>query len=129
MGSCRPGRNDGLARRVGTRKPGRSKCARSGEMGMSEEYPLYDALLNRRSRRFARGFKLEGGPLAFESGRAAEPLTLEQEAALAFAACGTTGPIAADLPYHQGGQIMMRFVGRTAPSGDALHTVSVVVIN
>ena len=94
-----------------------------------ETYPLLDALIHRRSRRFARGFRLDGGPLAFLSRHAPKPLSLEEEAALAFAACGTTGPIAADLPYDSGGQIMMRFTGRTAPSGDALHTVSVIVIN
>jgi hypothetical protein len=76
-----------------------------------------------------RNVHLGGGPLAFSSRHAPQPLTLEEEAALAFAASGTTGPVAADLPYDAGGQIMMRFTSRTAPSGDALHTVSVIVIN
>jgi len=32
-------------------------------------YPLADALLNRRSRRFAKAMRLSGGPLAYASRR------------------------------------------------------------
>lgn len=99
-------------------------------------YSLMDALLNRRSRRFAAGMKLNGGPLAYESTRKAQPLTIEEEAALAFAACGVTGPALAELPYESGnlpnaagGNIMKQFAARTSPSADALHTVTVFVIN
>ena len=46
-------------------------------------YPLLDALIERRSRRFAPGMRLNGGPLAYASARQPEPLTLEEEAALA----------------------------------------------
>lgn len=51
-------------------------------------YPLLDALLRRRSRRFARGMHLDGGPLAYASTHPPQPISLEEEAALAFAACG-----------------------------------------
>lgn len=61
---------------------------------------------------------------------------MEQEAALAFAACGITGYALAELPYAAGssaesggGNIMAQFVGRTVASGDALHTVTVFVSN
>jgi hypothetical protein len=61
---------------------------------------------------------------------------LEEEAALAFAACGFTGPVYADLPFGDGsdataggGNIMAGLLGRTVASADALHTVSVFVIN
>ncbi|MFO0547286.1 MAG: hypothetical protein U0271_02800 [Polyangiaceae bacterium] len=64
------------------------------------------------------------------------PLTLEEEAALAFAACGITGRALGELPYQTGnvadaggGNIMGSFVGRTVASGDALHATSVIVIN
>jgi hypothetical protein len=95
------------------------------------DYPLLEALLHRRSRRFAKGMRLEGGPLAYASAEAAEPLSLEQEAALAFAACGITGYALAELPYQPGGggNIMTHFVGRTAASGDAMHDVAVFVLN
>jgi hypothetical protein len=99
-------------------------------------YPLFDALTRRRSRRFAAGMKLNGGPLAHESAHRPQPLDIEEEAALAFAACGVTGYALAELPYRTGsmpdaggGNIMKQFVARTAPSADALHTVIVFVIN
>lgn len=99
-------------------------------------YPLLAALIERRSRRFGKGFRLNGGPLAYGSLQPAQPLTLEEEAALAFAACGVTGPVLADLPYQTGevpeagsGNIMSHFVGRTVASGDAAHNNTVFVIN
>jgi hypothetical protein len=62
-------------------------------------YPLLDALIERRSRRFGGGMSLNGGPLAYDSTHAPQPLSMEEEAALAFAACGITGPALAELPY------------------------------
>ncbi|MGQ0722471.1 MAG: hypothetical protein ACT4PE_12995 [Candidatus Eiseniibacteriota bacterium] len=100
------------------------------------EYPLFRALLERRSRRFARGLRLDGGPLSFESTLRAEPLTPDEEAALVFAACGITGWALAELPYERGtedesgsGNIMAQLVGRTVPSPDALHDVVLFVLN
>lgn len=98
-------------------------------------YPLLTAMLNRRSRRFARGSKLDGGPLNFASDQAPQPLTHHEEAALAFAANGVTGNVLAELPYQNdpsgagGGTIMTHFVGRTVASGDAIHANIVFVIN
>ena len=99
-------------------------------------YPLLDALRGRRSRRFAKGLALSGGPLAFASSRRPEPLTTAEEAALAFAASGVTGYALAELPYQTdvhsnsgGGNIMTHFVGRTAPSGDGIHSQAVFVSN
>ena len=47
-------------------------------------YSLLDALLARRSRRFGKGMRLNGGPLAYESVQEPEPLSLAEEAVLAF---------------------------------------------
>lgn len=97
---------------------------------------LFEALLDRRSSRFAPGFRLNGGPLAFESQRPASPLSLEEEAELAFAANGVTGFALSELPFGTGdlpaaggGHIMVHFVGRTVASGDAMHLVAVFVVN
>jgi hypothetical protein len=101
-----------------------------------QAYPLLQALIERRSRRFAPGMKLDGGPLSFESERAPQPLTEEEEATLAFAACGVTGYALAELPYAPGsqqetggGNIMTHFIARTVASGDAMHDCTVFVIN
>lgn len=99
-------------------------------------YPLLEALVRRRSRRFAKGLRLNGGPLAYTSSQAPHPLSQAEEAALAFAACGITGPVVADLPYQTGdvpdassGNIMSHLVGRTVASGDAIHSNTVFVLN
>ena len=94
-------------------------------------YPLLEALRSRRSRRFGPGMRIDGGPFAYESRHAPLPLTEAEEAALAFAACGVTGYALADLAYGsgQGGSMMAGLLGRTAPSPDAINTVSVAVTN
>ena len=86
-------------------------------------YPLLEALIERRSRRFGHGMRLNGGPLTYKSMRPSRPLSLEEEAALAFAGCGITGPVLAELPYDSGdeheaggGNIMINLVGRTVAS-------------
>ena len=88
-------------------------------------------LLDRRSRRFGLGMSIPAGPLAYQSRHRPAPLAEEEEAALAFAACGITGYALGDLCYAQGqgGNIMAGHVGRTIASGDALHTVALVVTN
>src|SRR5436853_4987601 len=95
-----------------------------------------DALLARRSRRFGKGMRLNGGPLAYASVHEPEPLSLTEEAALAFAACGITGYTMAELPYQAGdvaeaggGNIIVHFVGRTAFSADAAHLITIFILN
>jgi hypothetical protein len=95
------------------------------------DYPLLEALRGRRSRRFGLGMKIEGGPLAYQSRFEPAPLTEDEEAALAFAACGITGPALADLCFApgKGGNIMAGLVGRTMATGDGLQTVVLIVMN
>src|SRR5260370_35668001 len=78
-------------------------------------YPLHQALQGRRSRRFGMGMKIEQGPFAYESPYPPQPLTEDEEAILAFAACGITGYALADLAYGkgQGGHILDGPVGRS----------------
>ena len=116
-----------------TNEPGGS--SRGSKEGLVQ-YPLLEALIERRSRRFGGGMTMNGGPLAYDSGRSPQPLSLDEEAVLAFAGCGITGPVVADLPFeggeaHEagGGNIMINLVGRTVASGDAVHAVTLFVIN
>jgi hypothetical protein len=101
---------------------------------MGQSFPqvsLFDALLNRRSRRFGLGMSIPQGPLKYASTRKPEPLTEQEEAALAFAACGITGYALADLSYGagQGGTMLAGRLGRTVASPDAINAVAVVVTN
>ena len=115
---------------------GEQATASQGVYERLARYPLLNALVERRSRRFGEGMSLNGGPLAYHSTHPPQPLRLEEEAALAFAGCGITGFALADLPYESGdvpeaggGNIMTHFVGRTVASGDAMHNITLIVIN
>ncbi len=92
---------------------------------------LLQILRKRRSRRFGLGMRMTCGPMAYTSPHPGVPLTEEEEAILAFAACGITGYALADLMYErgQGGTIMAGLLGRTIPSGDAIQTVALLMMN
>ena len=55
------------------------------------DYPLFEALYGRRSRRFGTGFEITEGPLRFKSRRAPLPLSDFEEALLVAAGVGVTG--------------------------------------
>ncbi len=100
-----------------------------------DSYPLLDAFLRRRSRRFALGNRLQGGGLSYESTANPVALTADEEAVLAFAGSGVTGHVFGELPYVPaagpetgGGQIMMSTVGRTSSSADAVATASLAIM-
>ena len=63
---------------------------------------LLATLRGRRSRRFGLGMKMGAGPLAYASRGKGLRLDEEEEALLAFAACGVTGYALADLAYERG---------------------------
>ena len=92
---------------------------------------LFEVLLNRRSRRLGLGMTIPAGPLQYKSPHAPVPLTEDEEAALAFAACGVTGYALADLSYgaREGGGMLVGRLGRTVASPDAVNAVSVLVTN
>ena len=99
---------------------------------LMSDYSLLQALSERRSYRFGLGMEMQTGPLAFKSEQQPLPLTEDEEAALAFAACGITGYALGDLSYSKeepGGTIMGGLVGRTMPAGDGIQSVSLIVIN
>jgi hypothetical protein len=92
---------------------------------------LFEVLLHRRSRRVGLGMSIPAGPLQYKSPHAPVPLTEDEEAALAFAACGITGYALADLSYgaREGGSMLVGRLGRTIASPDAVNAVSVLVTN
>jgi hypothetical protein len=99
-------------------------------------HSLMDTFITRRSRRFALGNDLYGSALAYQSEAKPFPLSVDEEAVLAFAASGVTGHVNGELPYVPaagpetgGGQIMMSTVGRTQSSADAVATVTLAIMN
>jgi hypothetical protein len=92
---------------------------------------LFEVLLNRRSRRVGLGMSIPAGPLQYASPHQPVALTEDEEAALAFAACGVTGYALADLSYGagEGGSMLVGRLGRTVASPDAVNAVAVLVTN
>lgn len=74
---------------------------------------------------------IPAGPFRYTSPHRPVPLTEDEEAALAFAACGVTGYALADLSYGngEGGSMLAGRLGRTIASPDAVNAVSVLVTN
>jgi hypothetical protein len=101
-----------------------------------DKQPLIDTIVNRRSRRFALGHELDGGPLSYQSRHEPVPLTTEEEAIIVFAGAGTTGYSLGEAPYSPGrepesssGNIMTTPFGRTIATPDGLNTAIPFVLN
>lgn len=94
-------------------------------------YSLFDALRNRRSRRFGLGMEIPSGPFKHKSSHAPFALSEGEEAVLAFAGCGVTGYALGDLSYGtgQGGNMLHGLLGRTIGASDAVNSVSLIILN
>src|SRR5262249_27570198 len=70
------------------------------------EYPLFDALFGRRSRRFGLGFEMAEGPFKYKSRHDPLPLSEVEEAMLVAAGVGFSGMALWDqhrpLPFRAG---------------------------
>jgi hypothetical protein len=68
------------------------------------EYPLFDALYGRRTRRFGLGFEMAQGPYQYRSSQPPVPLCEDEEALLVAAGIGFSGMALWDqsrpLPYR-----------------------------
>ena len=96
--------------------------------------PLLEVMTRRRSRRFALGDNLQGGAFSYKSEAQPVPLSLDEEAVLAFAGSGITGHVYGELPYQPaagpetgGGQVMITMLGRTFPSADGAATAALFI--
>lgn len=95
-------------------------------MSAFEKFPLFRALTGRRSRRFARGCEIPGGPFRFTSRHPPLPLNETEQALVLLAASGSTGwnhliptseRASPRLPSYAGAA-----GGRTFPSAAGFHT-------
>ena len=82
------------------------------------DYPLFDAIMGRRSRRFGLGMEMAAGPFRHRSAKAPTPLDDLETAMLVAAATATTGPILAETE-HPGG--MVKTIGKPYPSAMGSH--------
>ncbi len=100
------------------------------EVEAAWNYPLFDAMFNRRSRRFGAGMEIDAGPNQFKSKLDPQPLSELEEAMLVAAATGITGTNLADMPYPGlNCNTMMQFTGRTYASPCANHGTELFFTN
>jgi hypothetical protein len=88
------------------------------EVEAAWNFPLFEALMGRRSRRFGFGMELAYGPFVHKSDKEPFPLSEDEIAILVAAATGLTGAILCE-GDTQGG--MVKSVGRTHPSAVGAH--------
>nr|VDG61964.1 Uncharacterised protein [Streptococcus thermophilus] len=98
----------------------------------AQEFGLFDALAGRRSRRVGLGAVIPDGPLKYESPFEPVPLSDDERALLAFASLGVTGfnlgmPHTASGDPEAGANYIVRYLGRTAPSGAGIESSEVLI--
>jgi hypothetical protein len=98
-------------------------------------YPLLDAIFQRRARRIPWGGEKPGDVAPFQSNKDPFPLSQTEEALLVAAGAGVTGIALADLPYTDDegasltGNLLIEFTGRTYPSPCASHGTELFFTN
>jgi hypothetical protein len=90
------------------------------------EYPLFDAIMGRRSRRFGTGMEIKAGPFVYKSTRDPHPLNELETSMLVAAATATTGPLFGDMEYPGG---IIKTVGRTVPSATGSNRTALFFSN
>jgi len=96
------------------------------EVEAAWNFPLFEAMMGRRSRRFGFGMELEYGPFTYKSENEPFPLSEDETAILVAAATGLTGAILCE-GDTQGG--MVKSVGRTHPSAVGAHRTQLFFTN
>lgn len=98
-------------------------------------FPLFDAILSRRARRFAVGAELPGGPNAWRSAADPLPLTDAEEDLLAAAGTGLSGLQLGDWSYRDaagqptGGHALAAFAGRAGASPCGIQAAQLFISN
>lgn len=90
------------------------------------DFPLFQAIFGRRSRRFGLGMEVPSGPLAFESEADPHPLSDLEQSLLVAAGTGVTGwnfgvPFGPATPDAHA-DFTVRYTGRTAPTAAGIGT-------
>ena len=100
----------------------------TAEKGVNDflEFPLFKAIMGRRSRRFGLGMEIPSGPLKFKSRSGPEPLSRLEQSLLVAVGTGVTGwnfgvPFGPRQPREHG-QFTHRYTGRTAPTAAGIGT-------
>jgi len=106
-------------------------CTPDGAVHGAWTYPLFDAILQRRARRFPLGATMPGQAQSFVSPHAPLPLDPVEEALLILAGTGVSGITLSDLPFINAagatlcGNTLLQFTGRVYASACGAHHMHV----
>src|SRR5262249_2202027 len=107
----------------------------TGAVHAAWTYPLFDAILQRRARRFPLGAAMPGQVQAFVSPHAPLPLDPVEEALLILAGTGVSGMALSDLPFVNPtgetlcGNTLLQFTGRVYASACGAHGTELFYTN
>ncbi len=90
---------------------------------------FYDAVFQRRSRRFGLGMEIEKGPLAYKSKHDPVPLSELEEAILIWTGLGIKNINLSDFPPHVGLDLEMQFTSKTIPALGDVHRTELFYTN
>ena len=90
---------------------------------------FYDAVFQRRSRRFGLGMEIERGPLQYKSKHDPVPLSELEEAMLVWTGLGIKNINLSDFPPHVGLDLEMQFTSKTIPALGDVHRTELFYTN
>lgn len=93
------------------------------------EHSFYDAVFQRRSRRFGLGMEIEKGPLRYKSRHDPVPLSELEEAILVWTGLGIKNINLSDFPPHVGLDLEMQFTSKTIPALGDVHRTELFYTN
>ena len=120
---------------VARRSPVAEPVARIEAAQKAWNYHLFDAIFQRRARRFPLGAEMPAGVAPFKSTKEPIPLDEIEEAMLVMAGTGISGLNLSDLPFNDQagsnwcGNTMIQFVGRTYASACGSHGTELFFTN
>lgn len=85
------------------------------------EYPLFQSVFDRKSRRVAWGMTVDSEVIEYSSPHPAVPLSELEEALLVMAATGLNGLALADMDPKRGMSTVVQWTNRTWPSACSNH--------
>lgn len=92
-------------------------------------YPIFPAIVQRRSRRFRLGMEIPVPPLKYKSDKTIVPLTKSETALLCFAGAGSSGLSLSEVTPGIGSNILVNWSSRTFPSPCANHRTRLLFTN
>lgn len=96
-------------------------AAHTAEAAADLQYPFFQAVFDRKSRRMGLGMEITGGPLSYTSPYVPVALSEVEEALLLVSATGLSGLNLGDIDPTQGADALVQWTNRTWPSSCSNH--------